>query len=361
MTEGVRFRTVTLDSDGNVYAGGEFSEVGGVTANRIAMWDGQTWTAFNDGINGGPRQISYDPDTGDILVGGGFINVGNRVARWCGQSWSTFGEGVNAPVRNIFRHNGDIYIAGHFTESAGESLNRFARWDGQRWVDVGGGVNGPVYFMYPDSESDSIYLGGSFTQAGGWANTTGIVEWTGETWSTMGSGVVGGDDSPTAPWCHGMTMDDDGNLYVGGNFTEVDGVPAEWIAMWDGEQWHSLESGFDQPVYGISVGSDGKIYAGGYFRSAGDIENTDRIARWTGETWESVGGGLYDGPVRWIECHDDDVYVAGEFTYAGDIVVNKLAVFDVTWEPPALCGDRQYATAQEFTDVVPGWLLDPKE
>ena len=35
---------------GNVYAGGTFTNMGGVAANRIAKWDGATWSAL-----GGPR------------------------------------------------------------------------------------------------------------------------------------------------------------------------------------------------------------------------------------------------------------------------------------------------------------------
>jgi hypothetical protein len=32
---------VTMDGDGNIYAGGNFTTAGGVSANRIARWDGR--------------------------------------------------------------------------------------------------------------------------------------------------------------------------------------------------------------------------------------------------------------------------------------------------------------------------------
>ena len=36
----------------NLYAGGEFTIAGGVTANYIAKWDGNAWSALGSGMNG---------------------------------------------------------------------------------------------------------------------------------------------------------------------------------------------------------------------------------------------------------------------------------------------------------------------
>ena len=46
------FRVHALAVSGsNLYAGGEFTTAGGVSANRIAKWDGNSWTALGSGMN----------------------------------------------------------------------------------------------------------------------------------------------------------------------------------------------------------------------------------------------------------------------------------------------------------------------
>ena len=36
---------LAVDASGNLYAGGDFATAGGVTVNRIAKWDGTSWSA----------------------------------------------------------------------------------------------------------------------------------------------------------------------------------------------------------------------------------------------------------------------------------------------------------------------------
>src|SRR5690242_12090353 len=47
---GIAFRIVP-DASGNVYAGGEFTNIGGSNINRIAKWDGHNWSSLGTGIN----------------------------------------------------------------------------------------------------------------------------------------------------------------------------------------------------------------------------------------------------------------------------------------------------------------------
>ena len=39
------------------------------------------------------------------------------------------------------------------------------------------------------------------------------------------------------------------NLYAGGGFTTAGGVPANYIAKWDGSAWSALGSGMDGDDY----------------------------------------------------------------------------------------------------------------
>ena len=50
---------LAIDSTDTLYAGGDFTTAGGVSANYIAKWDGESWSALGSGMGGFPD--SPDP------------------------------------------------------------------------------------------------------------------------------------------------------------------------------------------------------------------------------------------------------------------------------------------------------------
>lgn len=70
----------------------------------------------------------------DLYAGGYFTNAGgvaaSRVAKWDGSSWSALGSGINSWVYALTSHNGDLYAGGSFTIAGGVSAVYVARWDG---------------------------------------------------------------------------------------------------------------------------------------------------------------------------------------------------------------------------------------
>ena len=86
-----------------------------------------------------------------------------------------------------------------------------------------------------------------------------------------------------------LAVASDGTLYAGGFFTTAGGVPANRVARWDGSSWAPLGSGISSGgmyywVGALAVGSDGTLYAGGGFTTAGGV-SANNIARWTGSGW----------------------------------------------------------------------------
>ena len=67
---------------------------------------------------------------------------------------------------------------------------------------------------------------------------------------------------------YALATDGQGNLYVGGDFTEAGGVPANNVARWN-NGWSALGAGTGGPVYTLAVAPNGTVYAGGSFLTAG--------------------------------------------------------------------------------------------
>ncbi len=72
----------------------------------------------------------------------------------------------------------------------------------------------------------------------------------------------------------------DGRLYAGGYFTTAGGVAVSNIACWDlaAQTWSDLGSGTNGVVNALAV-LDGKLYAGGSFTTAAGV-TLNRVACW---------------------------------------------------------------------------------
>jgi hypothetical protein len=75
-------------------------------------------------------------------------------------------------------------------------------------------------------------------------------------------------------------------------------MTASNIARWNGKEWSAVEGGCagDPNVApGVFVSAlaadDQRLYVGGRFQSAGNVDATN-IAAWDGTNWSIVGGGI---------------------------------------------------------------------
>jgi ribosomal protein L27 len=203
---------------------------------------------------------------------------------------------------------------------------------------LGSGVTGTYYqrvsalAVGPDG---SLYAGGDFTTAGG-VPTNYIARWDGSQWHPLGSGVGGGDD----PRVHALAFGPDGSLYAGGYFTTAGGVAANSIARWDGFQWYPLDGGTGgayPSVSALAVGPDGSLYAGGRFTTAGGVAAND-IARWDGVQWHPLSSGMGGGYGVYALAagSNGSLYAGGFFTTAGGVAANNIAQWNRVVSPPAI-------------------------
>jgi len=124
-----------------LYVGGTFTTAGGAGANRIASWDGSSWSPLGTGLNNHVYAIVFD-SRNIAYVGGVFTTAGgataNRIATWNGTAWSTLGVGMDAGVWELrFGADEMLYAGGAFTTAGGVSLaDRIARWNGAVWAHM---------------------------------------------------------------------------------------------------------------------------------------------------------------------------------------------------------------------------------
>ena len=139
-------------SGSDVYAGGYFTTAGGVSANHIAKWNGASWSALGSGVDGEtyyPWVYAITVSGSDVYAGGDFTTAGgvsaNRIAKWNGTSWSALwsalGSGMTGGVWALAVNGSDVYAGGDFTVAGGVIANYIAKWNGASWSALGSGMD----------------------------------------------------------------------------------------------------------------------------------------------------------------------------------------------------------------------------
>jgi len=264
--------------NGELYAGGTFNMVEGNLNRYLARWNGTSWQSVGSVGNNVYALTVYN---GELVAAGYFTQIGgvlaNRVARWNGAVWQTLGAGLNDWTISLQVWNGELVAGGWFTTAGGVAANRIARWNGSAWQPLGAGTNAEVICI--GVYSSGLIAAGRFTTAGGVAATR-IARWNGASWSAMGSGL---DGTPSG------LSNYNGDLICTGGFFQAGGVDVAYIARWNGAAWAALDLGL---IGGGSAAFPyaGELMVGGAFSEAG-AQLANNIARWNGFNWGTFGGG----------------------------------------------------------------------
>jgi len=293
--EGGVVKAIAVSENGDVYAGGLFTNATGVAVASIAKWDGRNWSPLNDGIrllSGIRGNVSALALAGNELYVGGYFEYTGKVssphlAKWniSTNQWSAIrngrANGIPGNVRAIAASGKDVYVGGELYSAGTVRVNNIARWDGKKWSGLGSGVGGRVNAIFIDG--NNIYVAGDFSAAGGVAADK-IAKWDGRKWSGIGGGVpsdYSGQEVSTI-----AALNDD--VYVGGNFSEI-GNPINKIsnfAKWDGRDWSVVGGKVNQPVLAMTVAGE-NIFIAGWFAKIGNL-NANGVAKWDGKNWSTI-------------------------------------------------------------------------
>jgi putative pyrroloquinoline-quinone binding quinoprotein/dockerin type I repeat protein len=394
-------------SGSTIYAGGNFTSIGGQSRTNVAALDTTTGAAtlWNPAPNEAVLAIHKLNNT--VYIGGGFILVGgqprNRLAAIDATTGAvtTWNPGANSTVYAMAGSGNTVFAGGEFNSCSGLSRNYFAALDtvngtptawnpttslgsvysfavlgnvvyvgGEHaivaidrstgvpiWTKTLGGFNRHVDAVAVSGST--VYVGGDFTQIDGQtrnylaaldAATGAITAWSPNPTSTglvsIFELVISGD-----------------TLYVAGNFETMDGQSRNSIAAFDTTTgsltaWNPNAS---NEVYALAV-SGTTVYAGGVFATIGGqtrlrIAALDAITG-AATSWNPSANNL---PIRALAVSGNTVFVGGNFTSIGGQPRNNLAALDstsgmaTTWNPNA--GSAVYALNVSNANVFAGGVF----
>lgn len=285
---------MVLQPDGRIVLGGAFSQVNGISRQRIARLnaDGSLDLSFDPGPNGfggQVRGIAVQAD-GKLLVGGDFNSYNGmpvaRIARL--NSNGTLdagfdpGQGASAGVYAIaLQNDGRVLIAGAFNSVNNTPRNRVARLNANGSLDTsfdpGAGLGNTVHALalQPDGR---ILIGGQFTTPHNRIarlNANGSLDASFE----PGAGANG--------LVRAVILQPDGRVLIGGDFTQFGGQWHRGVARLNANG--SRDAGFTTgggntgpagSIYGIAPEVSGRVVIAGLFSafSGSPAGNIVRIA-----------------------------------------------------------------------------------
>jgi len=355
-----------------VYAAGSFVSIGSQNRNGLAALDATTGlaTSWDPNPNGAALSLQVSGDT--IYVGGAFTSIAGETrpglaaldASGALTAWnplvSTLSPGGAALVRFILLADKNLLVNGDFNSVGGVRRRNLAA------LSV---ATGEALAWNPEANSNVlalayadniVYVGGLFTNIAGLERRrlAALDGTTGEAtpWNpnVLGRASVG---------VFALLAADGNRLYVGGNFTNVSGVPRNSLALYSRiagvfENWNpnpGASAANQSPSINALALSGNTLYVGGDFVTIGGQPRLRLAALDTtsGDTLAAFNTGA-NNTVTALAVSGNTLYVGGAFTNIAGQIRGRLAALDAitgaptTWNPDA----TPVATATRVNTLV---------
>jgi hypothetical protein len=284
-----RINNLIANSNGILYASQN---------NYVVKWDGNSWSklgSVNDSFNGDVRTIAQDKD-GNIYAGGEFTNTKGQsyIAKYNGTIWSEFGilDGTcQFPNRSIYKIvtdlNGNLYATSNLFKGSGFYVAKFVGNNVSTMGDTNSspfGYFGSIHDLTVDINGN-VYAAGSFSKSIDLFDYYYVAKWNGKTWDMLGvpdTAFMGGTITS-------ITTDLKGNVYAS---PKNQRNKLQYVIKWNGTSWSRLGTSFEtniyDPIRNIEVDESGNIYAAGNAFKKGS-SNYNSVNKWDGSSWSEIG------------------------------------------------------------------------
>jgi hypothetical protein len=325
---------LSFDQDGSgpasaqLIAAGNFTSIATPTfqnRNRIASWDGATWSNLGTGLNSDVQTLELWDADGEgpqpaLLVAGGRFsgpNIGQRgVATWNGSTWSYLAFPSNATVSEIrdlttWDHDGipgtprRLVAVGAFSMPLPTGFRNVAVWTGASWEALS--------TLQPLSAVDSVAtlapltpqtperlaIAGAFSIAASSVSISGVAVFANGTWQPLGAGFVPQADLRVIV----DTTTPANRITVLGPFTTVPGNRrVNHATQWNGTAWRSMpdtdDANLSRPVrfaFDLVTASAERVLV-----AVVEEGSLSRLYRRDASGWQPVGDPLaYTSAVKW--------------------------------------------------------------
>ncbi|HEX7915213.1 hypothetical protein [Rudaea sp.] len=334
-----RINALVLDGKGSVFVGGSFTSIGGQTRNNIAKLSttgtGAADATWSPSANNSVNALAIDSN-GRVIAGGAFTSIGGQsdtaVARLSATdagnadtSWHVATLGVSGNIVNTIVPNkdGSVYVGGFFSMIADRERHSFAK------IASDGSLASPLDAITPtgivnaiaSQPNGGVIVGGYFSGAGDAVRGNalrlkpdGSID---PTWNPS-------TDAPGKLGVEAIATDSMGNVYLGGEFSQVGGLPRSGVAK---------------------VSASGQVDKswGGSSSSIG----TTTIDRW-----------YYGVEALALSPLDNSVIIGGDFNKVGGQVRSGIAkisaagVLDPSWNPSVVFAAGNYGVRSLAVDAA---------
>lgn len=336
---------LSFDQDGagpaaaQLIAAGNFTSISLPTSqprNRIAAWDGTTWSSLGSGLNAEVQTLELWDADGEgpqpaLLVAGGRFSgpgLGQRgVATWNGTAWSYLAFASNASVSEVrdlatWDHDGllatprRLIAVGSMSLPVTSGFRNVAMWNGAAWTNVG--QQNPLSAVDSVAAISSVTPGGPerlviagpFSIVAPSVSISGVAVFENGNWQPLGSGfapqanmrVIADSLMPT----HRVTL-------FGPFTTTSAGTRVNYASQWDGTGWRSMPDASDanlstpvQYAFDLVTSSGQRVLV-----AVVEEGSLSRVYRRDSAGWQPVGDPVaITSAVKWTPSGSDLVQIA---------------------------------------------------
>jgi len=312
-----------LDETGKpaLICGGDFTSIGGDSYPHVAAFDGQSWRSLGAGLPQSVLDLAVvdldgtGPEKPTLFALAFPDGVGSQPQLWKFQSggWSSIPNSFGNDTARVLHStlvegsptkSQKLAIGGGFSVFAGLTSKYAVTWNGAAFEPLNGlparvwrFANG--ISSTPDSDPPLYALVDWTNNYPGDDPAVPIIfEWKGGAWQSFGQTGRIPAGAPSA--INGVvstlpkTSDHLPRFFLFGGFESINGVPAYYMAQWDGSSWSTLGPTTDAPLslltrWNGKPGRDGRpVLVAAGASHIGAVPVPSRLAVWDGFEWQPI-------------------------------------------------------------------------